>query len=452
MSLAARRVLYIFFLLAFFITTPLVMFYAAGYKFSFSMSHPFNIQKTGMLILDTEPKGAKIYLNGESQQFFLNKIFGKNEGHITTPAKIKNLLPGEYDVRISLPGYWDWQKKLTIKAGESTYAEDVYLFRNNLPIPLLIEDIKESAISPNRKFMAVKTAATIKIIDLDNEEIISFDHGTDGSPILWSADSKKIIVNKYLYNVNKEKTDLNKITEAKAIDFKWDYNSNKLYYLNPENGSFSIKSYDFFTLSTKTLFTSVSMDEIIDFFIKDGNIYVLNKINDSTRLNIYNQKNLTASIELLDSNDYSFINIDNNYLNLLNKNLHKIYLINPRSNFQIEEIIDANRISWINEELYIAANDFEIWLNNLKTKERILLTRISSPINEAIWHPSNNYVIFSTDNYISTIELDDREKRNVTELIKLEQINSMTYNKKGNALYFKTKINNQEGLYKLVIN
>ena len=194
------------------------------------------------------------------------------------------------------------------------------------------------------------------------------------------------------------------------------------------------------------------MDEIIDFFIKDGNIYVLNKINDSTRLNIYNQKNLTASIELLDSNDYSFINIDNNYLNLLNKNLHKIYLINPRSNFQIEEIIDANRISWINEELYIAANDFEIWLNNLKTKERILLTRISSPINEAIWHPSNNYVIFSTDNYISTIELDDREKRNVTELIKLEQINSMTYNKKGNALYFKTKINNQEGLYKLVIN
>lgn len=451
MSLAARRVLYIFFLLAFFLITPLVMLYAAGYKFSFSMSHPFQIQKTGMLIVDTEPNGARIHLNGEPQQFFINKFFSKDEGYITSPAKIKNLLPGEYDVKISMPGYWDWQKKLIIKAGESTYAEDVYLFKNNLPIPLLIEEIEESAISPNRKFMAVKIPGAIKIINLDNEEIISFEHKATSSQIFWSADSKKIIADNFLYNTNKEKVDLNKVTETKATDFKWDYKDNKIYYLNQEAGIITLKSYDLFTLNTKTIFTSELDDKIVDYLIKDNNIYILNKADGVTKLNLYNQKNLIASIELLDSSDYSFINSDNNYLNLLNKSLRKVYLINPQP-FQIEEIIDANKISWITDNQYIAANDFEIWLNDLKNRNKVLLTRISSPINEVIWHPSNNYIIFSTDNYISTIELDDREKRNVTELIKLENISNTTYNRKGDALYFQTTIGDQKGLYKLVIN
>ncbi|MEK7097760.1 MAG: PEGA domain-containing protein [Patescibacteria group bacterium] len=452
MSLAARRVLYIFFMLAFFITTPLVMLYAAGYKLTLNSSHPFQIQKTGMLILNTKPEGAKVYLNGEPQQFFINKFFSKNENFIATPAKIKNLLPGEYDVRISLPGYWDWQKKLTVKAGESTYAEDVYLFRNNLPIPLLIEEIRESTISPNRKFLAVKTADSVKIINLDNEEVISFDNKADNAPILWSPDGKKIIIGNYLYGANGEMTDLEHITENSAVDFRWDYKNNKVNYLIRENGLISIKNYDFFTLSSKTLFTSKPEDEIADYFVKNNDIYILNRKKDMTKLNIYNQKNLIASIELINSSDYSFASADNGYLNLTNNSLQKIYLISPEPNFQIEEIIDANKISWINGSQYITATDFEIWLNDIRTKDKFLLTRISSPIKEIIWHPSNNYIIFTTDSYISTIELDNREKRNITELIKLEHISDTTYNKNGDALYFRTRIGNQEGLYKLVIN
>lgn len=452
MSLTARRVLYIFFMLAFFITTPLVMLYAAGYKFALDASHPFQIQKTGMLILNTEPEGAKIYLNGEPQQFFINKFFSKNKNFITTPAKIKNLLPGEYDVRISLPGYWDWQKKLTVKAGESTYAEDVYLFRNNLPIPLLIEEIRESAISPNRKFLAVKTADFVKIINLDNEEIISFDNKADSAPILWSPDSKKIIIGDNLYGANGEMISLKQMTEDNAVDFRWDYKNNKIYYLIRENGSISIKDYDFFTLNSKTLFTSEPEGEIADYFVKNNDIYILNRKKDLTKLNIYNQKNLIASIELINSSDYSFTSADNEYLSLTNNSLQKIYLISPEPNFQIEETIDANKISWINGNQYITATDFEIWLNDIRTKDKFLLTRISSPIKEIIWHPSNNYIIFTTDSYISTIELDNREKRNITELIKLDRISDTTYNKDGDTLYFRTRIGNQKGLYKLVIN
>lgn len=452
MSFAARRVLFIFFLLAFFLITPLVMLYAAGYKFTLSASHPFQIQKTGMLIVDTEPKGARIYLNGEPQQFFINKLFSKDEGYMTSPAKIKNLLPGEYDVRISMSGYMDWQKKLAIKAGESTFAEDVYLFKNNPPIPLLIDEIQETAISPNRKFLAVKTAEAIKIINLENEGVTSFDNNATGSPILWSSNSKNIIVGRHTYGINKEKIDLTKTTEARAANFKWDYKDDKIYYLNEEGSLIAIKSYDFFTLSTKTLFISKPAEEIIDYFVKNDNIYILNKINEITKLSIYDQKNLAASIELSDSNDYSFINHDNNYLNLLNKSLHKIYLINPQPNTQIKEIIDANKISWISDNQYVAANDFEIWLSDISNGNKTLLTRISSPIKEVIWHPSNNYILFSTDNYISTIELDDREKRNITELIKLDRISNTTYNRKGDTLYFQTTIGNQKGLYKLVIN
>ena len=71
MTLKARRIMRTIFLLAFLIATPLVSLYAAGYKFSLQKG---GLQKTGMLILDTEPQGARIYLNGVPQQTAIKKL------------------------------------------------------------------------------------------------------------------------------------------------------------------------------------------------------------------------------------------------------------------------------------------------------------------------------------------------------------------------------------------
>ena len=60
MTLKTRRILYILFISAFFLVTPLVIIFATGYSFSFSERQIF---KTGILSLRTEPEGAKIYID-----------------------------------------------------------------------------------------------------------------------------------------------------------------------------------------------------------------------------------------------------------------------------------------------------------------------------------------------------------------------------------------------------
>src|SRR3989339_1238981 len=129
MSLKQRQALFIFFILVFLTATPLISLYAIGYK----IGSGFSFQKTGMLILDTDPKGAKIHLDGKIQQNFFKRIYAEEQSYIRTPAKIKNLLPGTYDVRVELPGFWPWQKKLTVNPGQSTFAADIRPFKKALP-------------------------------------------------------------------------------------------------------------------------------------------------------------------------------------------------------------------------------------------------------------------------------------------------------------------------------
>ena len=130
MSLFIRRCLYIFFIIIFLIVAPLIILYASGYK----LRSGFAIQKTGALIIATKPKGASIYLNNKLQQDFLKNIFSRTKTFTVTPAKIKNLLPEEYTVKLALNGYWPWEKKVSVLPGQSTYIEAVNLFKNDLPL------------------------------------------------------------------------------------------------------------------------------------------------------------------------------------------------------------------------------------------------------------------------------------------------------------------------------
>ena len=141
-------------------------------------------------------------------------------------------------------------------------------------------------------------------------------------------------------------------------------------------------------------------------------------------------------------------------LNLYDNNHQILYLINPLADYYspLTEIINNVRTaSWISDSNLLYINDFEIWLYNLETKNKTLLTRISQTINSAVMHPNRNYIIYSTDQTINAIELDEGRGKNTAELVKFDLINSLILNGKGNVLYFSGKIGQTEGLYKLLI-
>ncbi|HPW34524.1 MAG TPA: hypothetical protein PK367_02050, partial [Candidatus Paceibacterota bacterium] len=91
-----RDWLFILFIILFVIITFFVSVYAAGYSLNKRWPPRFDqiFQKTGMLIVDSEPSGASIFLNGERRRKSILLDIGRSDA--LTPQKIKNLPPGEY--------------------------------------------------------------------------------------------------------------------------------------------------------------------------------------------------------------------------------------------------------------------------------------------------------------------------------------------------------------------
>jgi hypothetical protein len=398
-----------------------------------------------MFIIDSKPKGAKVLIDGKPQKTWPSLIFNK-ENSITTPAKIKNLLPGEYDLRLELDGYWSWQKKLIVNPGASTFAENIYLFKNNLPIQIAPGSIQSINLSTDKNQAIILSSDLITFLNLPEEsEKTTKRHNLAGKNILWSEDQNKIIIDNYLYNLAdlSSAVDLKKLT-LNSFNYKW--SDNVLYYQD-KNSIYRLES----SSSPKKIIGNKTFS---DYLIKNNYLYLIVKSGQANNLEIINLatgQNL-KNINLPTALNYSFINADHNLLNIYD-NAHKIlYLVDPASTYQpLAEIINNVKTTfWTDSENLLYINDFEIWLYNLTTKNKTLITRISETINSAILHPNKDYIIYSTEQTINAIELDEREKRNITELIKFDSINSFVLTE-DNIIYFLGKIGNSEGLYKFLI-
>jgi len=97
---------------------PLLLSFAFGYKFD---RRTFKFSRTGLFYLKTQPPGADVYLDKRL-------LDGK------TPLTLNELLPGNYEVRVELHGYYPWSEDVTIEESKITRLDKVILFpiRNNL--------------------------------------------------------------------------------------------------------------------------------------------------------------------------------------------------------------------------------------------------------------------------------------------------------------------------------
>lgn len=443
-----RRLFYTTFLIIFLIITPLLILYALGY----SVSNGFKLQKTGILVIASEPKYAKIYLNGELQRDFLKQFYNK-DSHKTTPQKIKDLTPGDYNIKLELDGYWPWEKKLTIWPGQSTFAEDVKLFKKDTPI-LLQNGEKNISINNNKTNIFTWNKKEATFINPTSNEIKIVNIATSTLPenqdALWSPNSSKLLLNNFLVNENGQTTDLRSKTDKLAKNFQWDNYSDRYVYYITNTG---LSRYQTDNGANTKIINSANIN---NFFAQKDTIYFLNNEKEATVLNVFDvQKNKISNKINLPLSNYSFINKDQKLLNILDNKYNILYLLDINSTIkQLKDSLGniSSKNQWISDTQLIYANDFEIWMYDLESSRKKLITRISKKITNIAWLPTNGHILFSTGNNINVIELDDREKYNITKLIESDQIKNPVLNKTGDALYFNGTINGEKGVYKLSID
>jgi len=179
MTIRIRNFIFYSFCAIFVIATFLISLYATGYRVNLSWPPNFKnlLQQTGTLILDSRPTGATIFINGRSDQDFLQKYLFSQPSQYYTPAKIKNILPGEYLVRFELAGYWPYEKKLRIYPGQATYLEDIDLFRQDLPLQIVSSKIQEIEMTSDNNYILLKDDK--RIIDLKTETEVQISLSAD---------------------------------------------------------------------------------------------------------------------------------------------------------------------------------------------------------------------------------------------------------------------------------
>ncbi|MCX6796201.1 MAG: hypothetical protein NTW06_01760, partial [Candidatus Falkowbacteria bacterium] len=226
MAKRTRNILFAIFILIFIIVTPLVCLYATGYQ----IGQNFSIQKTGILVVKTAPREANVYLENKTQKKLVADLLAtdKNKSYLT-PAKIKGLLSGEYDITINKDNYWPWNKKLVINPGQSLYLENITLFKNSSPALLTEKNYSSILPSPDRMYLLAIYPTGVDIVDLNSNKINNLDLSKNiAQPIAiekcsWSPDSKKFAVAGMVYDLADLKpTNLNEIIKKPLSQLQWD--------------------------------------------------------------------------------------------------------------------------------------------------------------------------------------------------------------------------------------
>jgi len=443
MSKKTRDLIFIFFIIFFVLGTIFTSLYASGYKFNLSWPLKFNrlLIKTGMINLDTNPRGAIIYLNGETKNASPIISFKKTE--LTTPAKIRNVLPGEYNLVLKREGYQPFEKKISVHSGQTTFLEDVNLFRDELPLFIAAAPDGDLKISAERNYLYLPASG--QIINLKTGRAIELENEIPTGPGEWLLEDEKLLNDGRLFDLEKNSVaDYAALIGAEADKWYYDENNDRLYYRFKN-------SLAYLNLGQKTVMTIVSGEKYSSYEPRNNEIFfVALDAAGRTKIKKYSLTDgkIIQETELPGVADYRFIRNQQKSLTLYDEQNKTLYLINPDNLSDIKTIKNAASWAWIDDKNLFYNNSWEIHSFNLEKNSSSLVTRVGEEINQIIWNKNKDYLIFSSNGSLNALDL----KNNIaTTIFRTGKITSPVLDGKNNILYFWAHVGQQEGIYKLIL-
>jgi hypothetical protein len=143
-----RRIIFVLFSLIYLVCCPLIILWALGINLSPRSSQ--NLTKTGLISLSTLPSQATIYLD--------NLRYPQKTG-----AVIRNLVPGDYSVKVILRGFKMWEKTVQVKAETATVLENILLIPQKWQAQLLsLLQFEEIIPIHNNSFFVLKRGPLVQ--------------------------------------------------------------------------------------------------------------------------------------------------------------------------------------------------------------------------------------------------------------------------------------------------
>lgn len=449
MSLFFRRLFFYFLVFLFFILSPLVIGYTAGYRYDFKQH---KILKVGAIFTESDPKNANILLNGKK----LKEI---------TPARLYNISPGEYELEIYKENYFPWKKKIFVQSSEVNFINNIFLFKKSSP-SLLTLNVSDFLLNDQTK----------EIIFLRQEQYlkefwkIKFENNLLGTltfqnPVLiWRGElpGQKIQLIKWLVKNEKilfrnetdfffldlaDKTHSPKIeliSQKKIQELRPASKTNFLLALTPQHDLY------WFNLENQTF--DFLNDQVIDFAQNFNQIVLLVKNKKGALLKTKN--NQTKDLLQLPHENFSLQESFGSLFVIADQKENEILVL--KENGEVQEKIPGYKAFWIKKEkpLLLVYNDYEIWLYSPEKNEKTLLARLSEKINKIEIHPSLQAILVQTNDTLKALELSNQPPINIFNLASGQDFTKSILDENGKRIFFVGRLLNEDqpNLYYLEIH
>lgn len=446
MSLLYRRIIFSFFVLLFCILVPVVLIYATGNTINWRR---LSLEKTGSILVASEPTGATVFLNNKTIK---DTLFGflPRETNITTEAKINNLLPEEYTIRLEKEGYWPWEQRVNLAPEEAKNLNTIKLFKKTEPKLILAATGQAELANDGQKF-AIFQDNNLTVFNTNNEInkkiTLPAKQKITATKINWSNNDSKISLDNLIIDLDNEKViNLNQETKKDISLIRWGNNSDIAYFLSNQK----IWRY---TISSKTIMevdldNKINNQKIVDYIIRGDELYIIIKNQqDQETLLSGSLEGQLKSIQL-PSGDFQFV------LNQFSKpaltNNHELYIIDePIPLFSQPRLIKATdnfRLGQTKNNSLIYTNTLELRRWDNETSE-YLLTRFGSVINSLWPLQKTDSVIVATPNDIRLF-INDLQSFTIT-LANIKNTSAVMVTSDDKTLYLFGTYNNQTGIFSL---
>ncbi len=439
-----RTLLFLSFAFTFFIAASLVLFYAYGYRFSFERGI---FIYTGSLSLKTNVETVSITVDGSA-------IPEKRLGLLNNSIHIAGLNPGEHFVEVSAPGYRSWGKKVVIQSGLTTEFWNIFLIEENYAQEAVYETKGVIKMFPslNGLFATVKKNGDRYSVDIldpeaeENEEVFAVSDTTfvptAETNIEWSPESDKLIIPLLKDNISvfsvvdiktKEAFYINQAThispplrsprwDATTRGYLFFLSQNSLYRFNtnrieeaPELIADHVAAYD------------ISGNKLYYLHSESGIVYEMNGNGNSSTA-----KQITPSAVPLDEQGtYSLIVYDDTRLSVIEETSGNFFVYNKVVEPALKKLGENVKSIQYSDDgkklLFYTDNEVSVYFNQdweaqpMRSKDDVIqIARFSTPLKNVQWAEDYEHIIFSLGKNIKMIELDNRDRRNLSDLIVLD--------------------------------
>lgn len=456
-----RLVMLIIFIIAFFVISPLIIMYTAGYHYDWQNGL---LKETGAISVDVEPKNATVYLNGI-------KLKDK------MPIRLNNIAPAKYSLRITAPGYFDWLKEIEVKNTQTNYTKEIGLIKKNKPEIIINEKADNLAVSSDGRFIIYslqkRRASTdvarhnsaesnnnteIWLWDNNNRQttILSRLNNSEPATILWAEKNNYALIGdsispySHLIVINAEnlakQTDLAK-NNAPIKKFIWANSAEpQLYYSTRDN----IFLYSPITEKSQI----ITKNNYLDWYMDNGQLWAMQMESsskqydiirdtlgfnsmfnqlDSTDINLATGKTESSNLQILAAQQNTVLlknSADSQMILLTNSNKYKIqadkFLISKYNNWWL---------MWSQWELWTYSDGEEPYLLNRSGESLQKVMPLDKYNTLALQWENNTTALFPY--YLATHDLID------------EKIGNMTVDTENKIIYFIDRNKNKEGIWKL---